>query len=104
MIPSVVMKKTINHNYRMTSTFKTNVVEPATMRENLFIRVQKLLLVAASTYGDVPPDTENEPVAVASPKHASTTSGVLPRVSTAGSISTTVVVAVQLLASVTMTV
>lgn len=49
MIPSVVMKKTINHNYRMTSTFKTNVVEPATMRENLFIRVQKLLLVAAST-------------------------------------------------------
>ena len=49
MIPTVVMKKTINHNYKMTSTFKTNVIEPATMFEKLLIRVQKMLLISVST-------------------------------------------------------
>lgn len=49
MIPSVTMKKTINHNYKMTSTFKTNVIEPATMTEKLLIRAQKMVLIAATT-------------------------------------------------------
>jgi hypothetical protein len=49
MIPHVVMKKTIHHNYKMTSTFKTNALEPPTMTENFFIRVQKLVLIVATT-------------------------------------------------------